>query len=300
MIRILFKKTIKMEKFSRLFILILATTIATVLEINIFTETGGANGGQVMNNESEGFSAATVKTLSIIITYDNNAYQEGFSSAWGFSCLIRGTEQTILFDTGGNGAILLANMKRLRIDPEEIDIVVLSHIHGDHVGGLERLIEENKSITIYLPRSFPKGFKESLKSSGIKIREVHDHTKICKGVYSTGELGTWIKEQSLIIHTERGMILITGCAHPGIVKIISKAKDFTGNDVLFVTGGFHLGGKGKRELEEILLRFRKLKVKYVGPCHCSGDLARQIFEKEYRDNYINVGVGRIIQFHLSC
>ena len=285
-----------MRKTSSLFILILATTIAIVLEMSIFPETGEAIGGQMMNNEPESYSTETDKYLSIIITYDNNRYQEGLTSAWGFSCLIRGTEQTILFDTGGNGAILLENMKQLKIDPQEIDIVVLSHIHGDHVGGLERVIEENKSVTIYLPTSFPKSFKESLRNSGIKFIEVHEPTKICHGVYSTGELGTWIKEQSLVIHSGRGIIVITGCAHPGIVKIITKAKDFTGKDVLFVTGGFHLGGKGKSEIEEILLSFRKLKVKYVGSCHCSGDLARQIFKKEYRDNYINVGVGRIIQF----
>jgi 7,8-dihydropterin-6-yl-methyl-4-(beta-D-ribofuranosyl)aminobenzene 5'-phosphate synthase len=99
-----------------------------------------------------------------------------------------------------------------------------------------------------------------------------------------------------MIHTGEGIMVITGCAHPNIVKIITHAKGFTKNDVLFVTGGFHLGGKGKNELEDILRVFRKLNVKYVGPCHCSGDLARQLFKKEYRDNYIHVGVGRIIQF----
>ncbi|MBC2744901.1 MAG: MBL fold metallo-hydrolase [Desulfosarcina sp.] len=182
------------------FLLILATTIATLAQISIFPETGEANGEQMIINESESYSAVNVKDLSIIVTYDNNPFQEALSSAWGFSCLIRGTEQTILFDTGGDGALLLANMKRLRIDPQEIDAVVLSHFHGDHVGGLERVIQENKSVTIYMPASFPKSFKNGLKRSRIKIIEVHDPTKICKGVYSTGELGTWIKEQSIMIH----------------------------------------------------------------------------------------------------
>jgi 7,8-dihydropterin-6-yl-methyl-4-(beta-D-ribofuranosyl)aminobenzene 5'-phosphate synthase len=247
-------------------------------------------------NESKGYCAKTVKDLSIIVTYDNNRYQEGLTSAWGFSCLIKGTEQTILFDTGGNGSILLANMKQLRIDPQEIDVVVLSHIHGDHVGGLERFIQENRSVTIYLPASFPKSFKDSLKNTGIKIIEVHEPTKICQGVYATGELGTWIKEQSLMINTGKGTMVITGCAHPGIVKIITQAKDFTGNDVMFVTGGFHLGGECKSEIEEIIIGFRELKVNSVGPCHCSGDLARQMFKQAYRDDYIDVGVGRIIPF----
>lgn len=286
---------ITLESMQR-FLLILASTIAILAQISIFPETGEANGEQMIFNESENYSTVNVEDLSIIVVYDNNPYQEALSSAWGFSCLIRGTEQTVLFDTGGNGSFLLANMKCLGIDPQEIDAVVLSHFHGDHVGGLEIFIQENMSVTIYMPASFPKPFKNGLKRSGIKIIEVHDPTKICKGVYSTGELGTWIKEQSLMIHSEKGIIVITGCAHPGIVEIITKAKELTGSDVLFVTGGFHLGGMGKNEIKEILFNFEKLKVRCVGPCHCSGDLARQMFKKAYRDNYINVGVGRIVQF----
>ncbi len=285
-----------MGKLSTLFILILAMTIVTVSETNIFNESGGAKGGQVMSNEPEDFSTVTAKNLNITVAYDNNPYKEGLSTGWGFSCLIRGTKKTILFDTGGNGTILLANMRSLGIDPGEIDIIFLSHIHGDHTGGLDKFLEKNKSVTIYLPRSFPEGFKDSLRSSGIKIKEVHGSTKICEDVYSTGELGTWIKEQSLIIHADRGIIVITGCAHPGIVKIVNKAKDLISDDVLLVMGGFHLGSKSKRELEEIIFSFKKSGVKYVGPCHCSGDLARQMFKKEYHDNYINVGVGRMIQF----
>ena len=249
-----------------------------------------------MKNESESYATVTVKDLSMMILYDNNPYQEGLTSAWGFSCLIRGTEQTILFDTGGNGALLLANMKRLKVDPKEIDVIVLSHIHGDHVGGLERFIEENKNVTVYFPASFPKAFKDGLKRSGIKIIEVHDPTTVCKGVHVTGAFGTWIKEISLVIHSGKGILIITGCAHPGIVKIITEVKDFTENDVLFVMGGFHLGGEGKSEVDEIIRSFRKLEVKYVAPCHCSGNVARQMFKKEYRDNYINVGAGKIIQF----
>lgn len=283
-----------MEKLPAFLILILAVTIGTVSEINIPQEPGSAEGGHLMDNKPENLTPVIVKNLGITVTYDNNPYAEGLSNAWGFSCLIRGTEKTILFDTGGNGTILLANMKRLGINPGEIDIVVLSHIHRDHIGGLEKFLEKNRNVTIYLPASFPEAFKNGLRSSGIKIIEVQGATKICEDVYSTGELGTWMKEQSLMIHTDKGIILITGCAHPGIVKIVTKAKELIRDDVLFVMGGFHLGGMHKSELEGIILGFRKLKVKYVGPCHCSGDLTRQMFKKEYHNNYINVGVGIVL------
>jgi len=114
------------------------------------------------------------------------------------------------------------------------------------------------------------------------------------GIYSTGELGTWVKEQSLIVNTERGLIVITGCAHPGVVKIINTAKELLGKPVLLVLGGFHLVGRSKQEIDRIIHGFRNLGVHFVGPCHCSGDLARELFKKEYKKNFINIGVGRVI------
>ena len=98
----------------------------------------------------------------------------------------------------------------------------------------------------------------------------------------------------MIIHTEKGLIVITGCAHPGIVRIVDKAKDLLKGDVLLVMGGFHLGGESKGEIENIISSFRKLGVSYAGPCHCSGDAARQLFKEEYGENFISVGVGRVI------
>jgi len=192
---------------------------------------------------------------------------------------------------------LVTNMRELGINPKEVDLVVLSHIHGDHVGGLPGFLEKNPGVVVYLPKSFPRGFKDKVEEYGAKVVEVQGPLKICQGVYSSGELGTWIKEQSLIIHTEKGLIVITGCAHPGIVKIVDKAKDLLKNDVLLVMGGFHLGGESRGEIENIISSFRKLGVSYAGPCHCSGDTARQLFKKQYGENFINVGVGRVVSMN---
>jgi 7,8-dihydropterin-6-yl-methyl-4-(beta-D-ribofuranosyl)aminobenzene 5'-phosphate synthase len=243
----------------------------------------------------EGVKSIPVNNLRITVVYDNNPYKAGLPTSWGFACVIRGTEKTVLFDTGGNSAVLLNNMQQFGIDPKEIDVVVLSHIHGDHVGGLKGFLRENKNVVVYLPETFPMKFKETLRDSGINIAAVNAPTSICKGVYSTGILGTWIKEQSLIVSTDRGLIVITGCAHPGIVKILKSAKELIEDKILFVTGGFHLGGMSEPQLREIINDFRKLGVKHVGPCHCSGDLARRMFKQEYGDGYMNVGVGRRIE-----
>jgi 7,8-dihydropterin-6-yl-methyl-4-(beta-D-ribofuranosyl)aminobenzene 5'-phosphate synthase len=250
----------------------------------------------MMNQNSGDMSTVPLENMSLTIVYDNNPYKEGLSTAWGFSCLIKGAEKTILFDTGGNRTILLANMNKLGINPKDIDLVVLSHIHYDHVGGLEGLLQHNQELTVFFPASFQDRFKYDLIKSGVQTGVIRDSTLICKGVYSTGELGTRIREQSLIIHTDKGILVITGCAHPGIIKIIKTSKNFIRDDVRLIMGGFHLAGTSKSVIEDIISKIKKLGVRYAGPCHCSGDLARQLFKMEYGNNYIDVGVGRIIKF----
>ena len=274
-------------------LIILIVTLGTILGITIFSRHEEDKKRQIVQ-AGENTPTAAAKNLIIIVSYDNNPYKERLTTAWGFSCVIRGTEKTILFDTGGDGTIFLANMEELGISPKEIDLVVLSHIHGDHVGGLPGFLEKIPEVVVYLPKSFPKGFKDGLKEYGAKIVEVQEPLKICQGIYSTGELDTWIKEQSLVIHTEKGLILITGCVHPGIIKIVDKVKGLLKDDVLLIMGGFHLDGESKGEIEKLVSSFRKLGVKYVGPCHCSGDTARQLFKEEYGENFIDVGVGRVI------
>ena len=123
---------------------------------------------------------------------------------------------------------------------------------------------------------------------------VGNFLRIATDVYSTGELGTLIKEQALIINTNNGLIVITGCAHPGIVQIVKKAQELISSNVLLVMGGFHLG-ENINSIKEIIRDFKKLGVKHVGPCHCSGEAARRLFAKEYGQNYTNVGVGTVIK-----
>ncbi|MDW7771362.1 MAG: MBL fold metallo-hydrolase [Desulfobulbaceae bacterium] len=215
------------------------------------------------------------ENLKITIIYDNNPYGRGLTTGWGFSCFIRGMEKNVLFDTGGDGKVLLANMKKLGIDPGGVDIVVLSHVHGDHIGGLEGLLAVNPAVAVYLPGSFPARIKDTLKSAGIRTREVHELTMVCENVYATGEYGVELKEQSLLIQSGRGIIVITGCAHPGIVEILIAAKKLLHADAVLLTiGGLHLQSNSPEELREIVAAFRQLGVKYAGPCHCSGDLVR--------------------------
>jgi 7,8-dihydropterin-6-yl-methyl-4-(beta-D-ribofuranosyl)aminobenzene 5'-phosphate synthase len=242
-------------------------------------------------NISFGGTTPKKPPLTIWIVYDNNPYDPNLQTEWGFSCLIRGKEKTILFDIGGNGKTLLSNMDKMKIKPEDVDLVVLSHIHGDHTGGLDEFLKKNSRVKVYLPRSFPSGFKKDIKKAGAQCVEVEKPLEICNEVFSNGEMGSLIKEQSLIIKTEKGLVVITGCAHPGIVEIVKKAKEFLNEDIYLVMGGFHLLSTSEKGIEKIINEFQKLGVKKAAPCHCSGELCQQIFEDKYKKDYLKLGVG---------
>jgi 7,8-dihydropterin-6-yl-methyl-4-(beta-D-ribofuranosyl)aminobenzene 5'-phosphate synthase len=239
------------------------------------------------------------KELTIIIPYNNVPFKEELKTAWGISVLIRGLGKPILFDTGGDGSILLYNMKKLEISPAEIEIVVLSHIHYDHVGGINAFLKKNNKVSVYLPSSFPENFKNEIKKMAGKTLTVKEPYKICENVWSTGELGISIKEQSLVIETQKGLIVITGCSHPGIANIVNFVKNHFEKDIYLVVGGFHLLSASESEVKRIISKLKRLKVKKIAPSHCSGEKATELFKEAWGDNFIQAGCGAKINILLD-
>jgi len=222
--------------------------------------------------------------------YDNYSLNPKLKTAWGFGLVIKTPFEEILFDTGGDSSVLLFNMKKMSIDPKSIDKVVISHIHGDHLGGLEGFLKENSKVKVYIPSSFPDSVRKMIKSYGAEFVDVSGPREISKFVFSTGEMYGPPEEQSLIINSRKGLVVITGCAHPGIVNIVKKAKEmFPQKNVYLVLGGFH------HPPEEVIYRLKKLEVEKVAPSHCSGDEIRELFRKEYKENFIENGVGKVIK-----
>jgi 7,8-dihydropterin-6-yl-methyl-4-(beta-D-ribofuranosyl)aminobenzene 5'-phosphate synthase len=214
----------------------------------------------------------TNKSIIIVTLYDGYEHDSKLRTGFGFSCLVKIGGKSILFDTGSDSQTLLYNMQQLKIKPEEVEIVVLSHSHGDHTGGLRGFLKANgHKAKVYKPRVFKKP------------------AEIGPNVYSTGALGRFIKEQALVVKSFRGLIVITGCAHPGVVNIVKKAQEIE-RTIYLVLGGFHLGD-GRAVIKE----FKVLGVQKVAPCHCTGDLAIEQFRQEYKDDFIANGVGKIIE-----
>ncbi len=234
-------------------------------------------------------------SIAFTVVYDNNPHTPGLTTGWGFSCLITGFEKTILFDTGGDGKVLLDNMERLGIDPTEIDMVFISHDHWDHTGGLKTLLQENGSVEVQMLSSFSDEVKETVRACGAELVENDSLKMLFPRVHTTGSLGTTIPEQSLVLETEKGLIIITGCAHPGVVEIIQHVREHFHQEIQMVFGGFHLEGVDDKILESIISQFRRTGVTIAGPCHCSGDRCRELFGKEYGEDFLKLGVGARIR-----
>lgn len=232
--------------------------------------------------------------LKITIVYENTLYEPGLTAGWGFSALIEYKDHTLLFDTGADGQALLNNMTALHINPLDIETVVLSHNHGDHTGGLKALLATGIQPEVYLLPSFPASLKQPLSKMTTVIEAAPDQP-IIEGIFTTGEMGQNIPEQAIAIEIEQGLVILTGCAHPGIVAIIEHIKETSGKPICLVLGGFHLKDKTRAEIAAIIRDFRRLEVAHVGPCHCTGEQAITMFAEEYGENFVQIGTGTIIE-----
>lgn len=236
-------------------------------------------------------SAHAAEDITITVVYNNVPYDEELTTSWGLSILIEGLEDTILFDTGGDGLILLSNMDKLGIAPSIIETVVLSHIHMDHIGGLSELLKKNKDITVYLPASFLDHLKRDIMRATKALIPVDTTQKICAQVWSTGELGTSLREQSLMITTSKGVIIITGCAHPGIVNIVKYAKEYFDRDIYLVMGGFHLMAYTEYQVIETISALKEMGVRKVAPSHCTGGKPIELFKAAWDEDFVDLGCG---------
>jgi 7,8-dihydropterin-6-yl-methyl-4-(beta-D-ribofuranosyl)aminobenzene 5'-phosphate synthase len=213
--------------------------------------------------------------MKITIVYDNRSRKTGLKTGWGFSALVRNDrEPSILFDTGDSGEALLHNMRQLDIDPRSIGQIVISHAHGDHTGGLHDILALNSHAVLYYPAS------AGLSISGRRVVPVSRPVRISAHVVSTGELGNI--EQSLAIETEKGIVVVTGCSHPGVGRILRSAAGL--GTIHGIIGGLH----GFNE-------FRQLNgLELICPCHCTRH--RKDLERGFPGSYIECGAGLELEF----
>jgi len=236
--------------------------------------------------------------MKIKVIFDKDTLNKNLRSGWGVSFL---NDDKILFDTGEKGEWLLENMRILGVDINKIEAVVISHDHWDHWGGLWDLLAQKIGLKVYACPRFGKEFKEKIEKSKGELIEAKSFKEISPSIYTTGEIpgayhGKYMAEQAMVLKTNNGLSVITGCAHPGILKILEKVKaKFSNEPIYFVLGGFHLIEQDRRAIEIIVENFKKMGIKKVGPTHCSGNKAEEIFKKIYQDNFVEIKTAEILE-----
>lgn len=269
----------------------------------------------------------------ITILYDAFGPQSAMKKDWGFSALIEYQGKRILFDTGDNAGIFARNVKAKGVDLTQLDFVVISHRHGDHIGGMPYLLAVNPGVKIYAPKENFGIFGSSLPSSFYRHNEslpadqryfdgkppetmsfgnawdksfvlVDKTTEVAPGLFlislvssNTGTLE--LREISLAIKTPQGLVIIVGCSHPGIEKILEAASAID-THVHLIVGGMHLVTTVDQEIQRISQALRNVwKVDYVAPGHCTGEPAFEALAKDFGVRYLYAGLGEFLPVAMS-
>jgi 7,8-dihydropterin-6-yl-methyl-4-(beta-D-ribofuranosyl)aminobenzene 5'-phosphate synthase len=211
--------------------------------------------------------------MKLTIVYDNAAAQAGLQADWGFSCLVEDDGLRLLFDTGANGTLLLRNFERLHLDPQNIQEIFISHGHWDHMGGLSDILRLNPGATVLLPGSCSRPHYAG------QAVWVHGPCAFSRKVFSTGELNG--VEQSLVVQATDGLLVVCGCSHPGVGKILESASQF--GRVSALVGGLH----GFKEFDLLA------ELDLICPCHCT-QYKSEILER-YPKTSIRGGAGKVLE-----
>lgn len=247
-------------------------------------------------DEAHGVLGLSPCSGTLTVLYDNYPYDHSCQSEWGFSCLIETEEMTVLFDTGGEADVLAHNIEALDVDFSSVDCVVISHEHWDHVGGLSVILEERPGIPVYVPDLVPYLVKSNIRSMGGEVVETDNSTVLSAGIAITSVHRRNVPEQALMICTDEGTILVTGCSHPGVDNFALEAAEALESEIRLVIGGFHLGSATEFILSSIIDGFDEAGVQNIAPTHCTGDNSIGYLREHYGDQFIEVGTGYRLEF----
>jgi 7,8-dihydropterin-6-yl-methyl-4-(beta-D-ribofuranosyl)aminobenzene 5'-phosphate synthase len=285
--------------------------------------------GCASTSSSPPAASADATKAQITVLYDAFGKASAMQKDWGYAALIEYGGKRILFDTGNNPDILARNARAKGVDLARLDFVVMSHRHGDHMGGMAYLLSVNPKVKIYapkegfgvyggdLPSTFyrkdaslppeqryydgapPETMRFGAAWPGADFQLIDRTTQIAPGIHLislvSDKPGTLeLRELSLALDTPDGMVIVVGCSHPGIDKIVEAAAKINPR-INLVAGGFHLVVAKDDEIDKIATTLRDtFKVGYVAPGHCTGEPTFAALRKAFADRYLYAGLGTVL------
>jgi len=269
--------------------------------------------------------------MRITMLYDAFGKSSTMRKDWGFSVLIEHEGKRILFDTGNNAEIFAGNVRAKGIDLTRLDFAVASHRHGDHTSGLNYLVGINPDVAIFAPKenfgvfgaelpgtfyrrndslpaemryfdgSAPDALRFGSPWPHAKFTWVTKTTEVAPGYHLILLKGSWgvdldVMEISMAIDTPAGIVLVVGCSHPTLERIVSAARDaIPGKPIHLIVGGMHLLPASDEEIDRIASALRDTwKVRWIAPAHCTGEPGFAILRKSFGDRDLYAGLGSVL------
>jgi len=287
--------------------------------------------GHLTRASAAPFATANAAKAQITVLYDAFGTDSPMRRDWGYSAFIEYGGKRILFDTGNNPEILARNAAAKHVDLSKLDFAVLSHRHGDHIGGLSYVLRINPNVKIYaptegfgvfgadLPGTFyrkdvslppdqryfagaaPATMRFGSAWPGANFQLIDKNVEIAPNIHLitlvSDKPGTMeLRELSVVINTPDGAAIVVGCSHPGIDKIVEAATAINPR-IHFIAGGFHFVVASDQDIEKIVTSLHdNFKVAYVAPGHCTGEPAFAALKKAFGDHYAYAGLGTTITF----
>ena len=270
-------------------------------------------------------SAAPAAAPTVTVLYDAFGDAGELRKDWGFAALIEADGKRILFDTGNDAEVFAHNIRTAGVDLSTIDMVVLSHRHADHMAGLAVVLEANPKVVVHAPQegfgiygsSLPSSFyrkdptlparqryfdgqpPETLQFGtawpGADIRPHAATTEIAPGVWAILTVsdvpGTReLRELSLAVRTDEGLLLVVGCSHPGLPVIVAEAAKIE-SDIHLVVGGFHYVNADDAAIADVIETLAPYGIDFIAPGHCTGEATFSALRQAYGERYLFAGLG---------
>ncbi len=261
----------------------------------------------------------------VTVLYDAFGDAPALEKDWGFAALIEVDGRRILFDTGNDAGVFRRNVAASGVDLADLDMVVMSHRHADHMAGLSVVLEADPDVVIHAPQegfgiygsSLPSSFyrrDDSLPArmryfdgappetlqfgsawAGARLQPIAETTELAPGVWAIATVsdvpGTReLRELSLAVRTPQGLLLVVGCSHPGLPVIVAEAAKLD-SDIHLVIGGFHYVNADDVAIAGVVDALAPYAIDFIAPGHCTGEATFAALQRAYGDRYLYAGLG---------